>query len=100
MNAGIIINPIAGAKRQPSIAQRVDLAREMLRTCDLDGEVVLTTHPGHGRDLAKRYADAGVETVVSWGGDGSMNDVASELAFGGPALGIVPSGSGNGLATA
>ena len=98
MNAGIIINPIAGAKRRPSISQRVELAREMLRMCDLDGEVAVTTHPGHGRDLAKRFADDGVETVVSWGGDGSMNEVASELAFGGPVLGIVPSGSGNGLA--
>lgn len=98
MNAGIIINPIAGSRSHPSIPQRMELAREMLRTCDLDGEIVLTTHQGHGRDLAKRFADQGVATVVSWGGDGSMNDVASELAFGGPVLGLVPSGSGNGLA--
>ena len=98
MDAAIIINPIAGAKRRPPITKRLELARQVLRKCDLDGEVMVTTHPGHGRDLAKRFVDRGVETVVSWGGDGLLNEVASELAFGGPALGLVPSGSGNGLA--
>ncbi len=98
MDAAIIINPVAGSRRRLSIARKVELANEVLEACDLHGEVAVTTHQGHAADLARRFADEGVETVVAWGGDGTMNEVATELAFGGPALGIVPSGSGNGLA--
>src|SRR4051794_31206300 len=35
---------------------------------------------------------------MAWGGDGTINEVASALAFGDVALGIIPAGSGNGLA--
>ncbi len=58
----------------------------------------MTTHPSHGAELTKGFVERDVETVVAWGGDGTINEVASALAFGGTALGIVPSGSGNGLA--
>jgi diacylglycerol kinase (ATP) len=40
----------------------------------------------------------GARLVVAWGGDGTINEVASALAFDEVPLGIVPSGSGNGLA--
>ena len=35
---------------------------------------------------------------MAWGGDGTINEVASALAFSDVPLGIVPAGSGNGLA--
>ena len=40
----------------------------------------------------------GARLVIAWGGDGTINEVASALAFGEVPLGIVPAGSGNGLA--
>ena len=43
-------------------------------------------------------AAAGAANLVCWGGDGTVNEVASEAARHGLSLGIVPSGSGNGLA--
>ena len=98
MDAGIIINPISGSRRRQSIASKLKLARDVLRDCALDGEVVVTQRAGHARELARSLAERGAHTVVAWGGDGSINEVASEIAFGGPALGIVPAGSGNGLA--
>jgi diacylglycerol kinase (ATP) len=63
-----------------------------------DAEVVVTEHGGHAREIARDAAARGVGAVVAWGGDGTINEVASALAFGPVPLGIVPAGSGNGLA--
>jgi diacylglycerol kinase (ATP) len=40
----------------------------------------------------------GVRLVMAWGGDGTINEVASALVFQEIPMGIVPAGSGNGLA--
>ena len=63
-----------------------------------DGCVQLTSGPGHARVLARAALDAGADVVVAWGGDGTINEVASALTHSRAALGIVPMGSGNGLA--
>src|SRR5262249_12514262 len=60
--------------------------------------VFVTEHPGHARDLTAAACTRGVDLVVAWGGDGTVNEVASALAFGETPLAVVPSGSGNGLA--
>jgi YegS/Rv2252/BmrU family lipid kinase len=64
----------------------------------VEAQIVVTERPGHARDLARAAVGRGGQLVVAWGGDGTMNEVASELAFSGAALGLMPSGSGNGLA--
>jgi YegS/Rv2252/BmrU family lipid kinase len=61
-------------------------------------EVFVTERAGHARELAKAAARHGAQLVMVWGGDGTINEVACALAFTGVPLGIVPSGSGNGLA--
>jgi diacylglycerol kinase (ATP) len=40
----------------------------------------------------------GATLVIAWGGDGTINEVASELAFRDVAFAVIPAGSGNGLA--
>jgi diacylglycerol kinase (ATP) len=60
--------------------------------------VSVTEARGHARVLARAARTNGARVVVAWGGDGTINEVASELAFSEVALGIVPGGSGNGLA--
>ena len=98
MDVGIIINPISGGGRRASIGDRVALAEDALRMAGLDGEIMITERRGHGRELARSLIERAVKAVVVWGGDGTINEVASEVAFRGLELGIVPGGSGNGLA--
>lgn len=92
----IIINPIAG--RRGDGRQRIAQATSFLTSADLEGEVLVTTRAGHAHDLARAAAARGASVVAAWGGDGTVNEVASALAGGPIPLAIVPSGSGNGLA--
>lgn len=94
----VIINPIAGAGRRPDVArQRAELATAVLHSRGVDGEVFVTERGGHARELAQAALRRGVSLCIGWGGDGTVNEIASALAFTSASLGIVPSGSGNGL---
>lgn len=99
MSVSIIINPIAGGTgRAASVGKRVDLARSVAGACRESADVYVTEEPGHAASLARAARAAGARLVVAWGGDGTANEVASALAFGDVPMGIVPAGSGNGLA--
>ena len=98
MSVTIIINPIAGGAR-PSVARsRAQLALTVVDQHGDPAEVFVTEGVGHARDLAKAAVGRGARLVMAWGGDGTINEVASALAFGEIPLGIIPAGSGNGLA--
>jgi diacylglycerol kinase (ATP) len=95
----IVINPISGSGGRPGVArQRAERAAAMLDARGIDGHIVVTERPGHARELTRALVGQGVATVAAWGGDGTVNEVASALAFTSTTLAIVPSGSGNGLA--
>src|SRR5881296_1381917 len=99
MPIAIIINPMSGARsRAGAIGGRVELARRVAAACGETADVFVTEQAGHARDLARTARAGGARLVVAWGGDGTVNEVASALAFGDVPLGIVPAGSGNGLA--
>jgi diacylglycerol kinase (ATP) len=90
-----ILNPRAGVS--PVEARRA-AERGHPRWSDFDLSV--TEGPGHATELARAAADAGADVVLSVGGDGTANEVACGLLGRSAALGIVPVGSGNGLARA
>lgn len=95
----VILNPISGTGGRSEVARRrVEVARNALSARGVDGQVLVSQYPGHARTLAREAMDAGVALVIAWGGDGTINEVASQLAFGRVPLAIIPSGSGNGLA--
>jgi diacylglycerol kinase family enzyme len=54
--------------------------------------------PEDGRDKALRAVDRGAHTVLAVGGDGTVNTIGRALAGTPAALGVVPTGSGNGFA--
>jgi YegS/Rv2252/BmrU family lipid kinase len=84
-----IVNPMSGAKDKRALMKV--LGQQLRHTF----EVTYTERPGHATEIAKA-SDADV--VVAVGGDGTVNEVARGLIGTEKALGIVPSGSGNGLA--
>jgi YegS/Rv2252/BmrU family lipid kinase len=63
-----------------------------------DLELCLTERPGHARELAQEAGARGEDLVLAVGGDGTVNEVASGLMGSPTPLGILPAGSGNGLA--
>lgn len=58
----------------------------------------MTERPGHASELAAEARDNHADIVVAVGGDGTVNEVARSLVHSDSALGILPCGSGNGLA--
>ena len=95
---GIIINPISGTGGRNRAEDRLRLARGLARRHGVDAQVLVSNCAGHCRNLTQQVIASGVTTVVAWGGDGTLNEVGSVLAFGAAVLGVIPSGSGNGLA--
>lgn len=101
MSVVAIINPISGAGANPAVrATRVALVRAEAERRGVGAEIFLTERAGHARDMAAAAAAAGTELVIAWGGDGTLNEVGSALLDTATTLGVVPAGSGNGLAAA
>ncbi|MBR5092590.1 MAG: hypothetical protein IKX32_03855 [Bacteroidales bacterium] len=91
----VVVNPISGVGRQKRIET---LLKQNLNHDLFDYEVRYTEYIHHGREIARDAADRGYGCVVAVGGDGSVNDVTQGLKGSDTRLGIIPCGSGNGLA--
>jgi diacylglycerol kinase (ATP) len=90
-----IINPISGTGSKNNLPE---LIRDNLDMSQYAPEIITTEHRFHGRDLAKDFAAKDYYAVVAVGGDGTVNEIASSIIHTDTALGIIPNGSGNGLA--
>ena len=94
-----IINPTAGPSTRPRDTRRhAELARRAFAQANLTGEIVFSERTGHARELAADFVRRGFSPIIAWGGDGTVNEVASALVHQDAVMGIVPTGSGNGLA--
>jgi YegS/Rv2252/BmrU family lipid kinase len=98
MRTLVVINPVSGPVRSRQVAARVALARDILGRHGFEVEVAVTGARGEARRLTEQARASGARLVVAWGGDGTINEVGGALAFSDVPLGIVPGGSGNGLA--
>ena len=90
-----IINPISGTGSKKSIPE---LLGQAYSSADGDLFLTYTKAAGHAEELAPCAAEEGFEEVIAVGCDGTVNEVARALLGTNTALGIVPKGSGNGLA--
>ena len=63
-----------------------------------DYSIVKTQYAGHAVEIAAAAAKDNVDIVVAIGGDGTINEIGRSLVHTNTALGIIPCGSGNGLA--
>jgi diacylglycerol kinase family enzyme len=93
-----IINPLSGTTTVTQKAHLRDLYLHRAEALGYAAEAVMTTHPGHATELAAAASASGASRVLAIGGDGTINETAQALRRSATALGIVPVGSGNGLA--
>ena len=94
-NILFIINPKSGTDRKIYIRQSIG---RHIDTKKYDYKIRYTEYAGHAEVIAREAATAGIDIVVAVGGDGTVNEVARALIHTNTALGIIPCGSGNGLA--
>lgn len=91
----IIVNPKAGERRKQNI---LGLVTSTIDVEQFDVQIVTTEYKGHARELAANAVSQNIDLVIGVGGDGTINEIANSLVNTQVVLGIVPVGSGNGLA--
>lgn len=92
-----ILNPISGILkfRRNRIERKI---WKYIRDHGLDAEIWHSRYAGHTTELVRKAVEMGIGKVVVAGGDGSINEAARALVHTETILGIIPAGSGNGLA--
>lgn len=94
-----ILNPKAGTyRKKDSLPDLLKTVFNEMKSPYERFEIVKSTGPGHATDLAKQAAYQGVGLCIAIGGDGTMNETATGLLHSETTLGIIPIGSGNGMA--
>ncbi|MCD4747206.1 MAG: diacylglycerol kinase family lipid kinase [Bacteroidales bacterium] len=94
-NIHFIVNPVSGIGKQKVIEKQIE---EHLDKSKYEYRVIYTKTPGHATELSKEAVQSNVNILVAVGGDGSVNEIARGLIGTDTVLGIIPTGSGNGLA--
>lgn len=93
MRIKVIANPGAG---QPEPV--LSILNQTLGEAGIDWDVDVTHASGDAFTAARQAAEQGYDLVGVYGGDGTIKEVASALAQGGPPMAIFPGGTGNTLA--
>lgn len=91
----LVINPISGTGSKKGVAESVE---KRLRAHGLRLDVRPTGARGDATAFAREAAARGYGGVLVCGGDGTVNETALALRDGDTPMGILPAGSGNGLA--
>ncbi len=92
-----IVNPASGPQNDAANEFAAQVSANIDSTV-FDYEIKVTEYALHSTELSKKAVEENLDIVVAVGGDGTVNEVASSLIGSHTALGIIPAGSGNGLA--
>ncbi len=90
-----IINKYSGASYRPEVEGRIITACGQL---NLECSIEFTKERGHATELARQAVEQDFRTIFAVGGDGTVNEVAQGIVNTPATMGILPKGSGNGLA--
>src|SRR4030095_14382962 len=92
-----LINPISGVSEKNSLRQIVESRTKIAK---LSYEILPTLASGDYSFLEQKIEEEKITDIIICGGDGSVNQVVHSLAHTKVNFGIIPMGSGNGLALA
>lgn len=90
-----IINPISGVGSKRKIPRMLE---NVCREKGYSLSVTFTEYPGHASELTQKALQEGYTCIIAVGGDGTVNEIAKTMLHSNAVLGIIPKGSGNGLA--
>lgn len=96
--AALIYNPVSGqysARREAAVCE----AAAELRAAGVEALVIDTDGPGTGTQRAHEAAERGCDAVIACGGDGTVHEAAQALVGTETALGVLPLGTANALAS-
>jgi len=90
-----IINPFSGGGKGKKVLPQIE---QFLDVSIYEWDHIFTEYKGHATELAKEAVQKEYQIIVAVGGDGTVNEVAAGLVSSNKTMGIIPAGSGNGLA--
>ena len=90
-----IVNPISGHHDKSKFPSIVDA---LIDKDKFEYTIKLTERGGHAAELTKQAIEDQYDIIVAVGGDGTINEVATNMIGASQTFAIVPYGSGNGLA--
>jgi diacylglycerol kinase (ATP) len=94
-NILFIINPISGGKKKTKIPALIDA---YLDKSKFNPNFSFTEYVGHAAEIAEEAGNKNFDIIIAVGGDGTINEIAPKVMQLQKTLGIIPFGSGNGLA--
>ena len=92
-----LVNPVSGTKAKLSLQE---LIIKKTKAKKIDFDIIYSNAEGDYHFLKQKIQEEKITDLVICGGDGTVNNVAAALSDVHVNIGIIPSGSGNGLAFA
>ena len=95
MKTKFIVNPISGTNKQKNIS---NILKKYLNTKRFKYDITYTERQLHAKEITKKAIKEKYKLIICVGGDGTLNEITSELIGTNVAVGVIPAGSGNGFA--